>query len=268
MDDNKLYIALRNINMYVQDNKMGLRILVLVSLLMSICFVSAVQAIPESDAESFRASARYFVEFDDYYNGTIGRTLTLKSFHSEASYYYVVFRANVGDAKPYDEFDVSFRCEGDTLATSFKTTDYPSWEESGQISFKREFNIRGNETYFNNTINVSTTFCTVLTAGNLVVDSNDGYTKFMMELVPILRNIVITPKSSCELTSAHQTLDSELDSLYKVFVNNINIFYTLFIVAQILAIIFVVIGIPILVFLMIRWTIWKTTGRRILAPRE
>jgi len=51
-------------------------------------------------------------------------------------------------------------------------------------------------------------------------------------------------------------------------VNNINIFYTLFIVAQILAIIFVVIGIPILVFLMIRWTIWKTTGRRILAPRE
>jgi len=227
-------------------------------------------AIPDTEIYNFKASVTGIFKFDEYnyYNNnySMTRTVQLYTFFNESQYYYAIVRANPADVSPYDEFDITFFCDGEPY-TSFTTTDYTSWVESGQISFKKRFGSITTRSYGNSTLSANEAYCTIISASGLVVDGNVGYTTFNLDIVPVTTTAVTTVESYCEEEALRDTVTAELAAIDTIFNTNVNFVTTLFIVFQILAIVAVVLGVPILLFMLLRWAIWKITGIRILERR-
>lgn len=240
---------------------------VLLSLLILTAMLSPfVHAIPESDMENFRASFRETYLFDEYSNAT--RILTIKSLHNHSDYFYVVFRSHVGDAPPYDDYYVQYWCQGDSVVTEFHTTDYDSWNSNGLISFAHEYFYHGTSAYDNTTISSDESYCWVMHANSLDVSGNTGYTAFNVEFVPVLDIPVYTLNSFCADEMRNDLRESLMEGIYSVLEINVNIIYTIWIVFQIVAVIFVVLGIPIIVFMLIRWAIWRLSGYKLGGERK
>lgn len=229
-----------------------------------------VSAIPDAEIYNFKASVTGEFKFDEYNptnnNFSITRTVQLYTFFNESQYYYVIIRANPADVSPYDEFDIEFFCDGESHAI-FTTTDYTSWVESGQISFKKQFTSTASRSYGNSTLYANFGYCTVVSASGLVVDGNVGYTTFRLDLVPVTTGVVTTLESYCEEEALSDTITAELSAIDTIFTTNVNFLTTLFTVFQIIALVFVVLAIPIMMFMLIKFVIWKITGIRILDKR-
>ena len=235
--------------------------------LVSLLLISVVSAIPESDLEKFRASGRYFVKFDEYTNET--QYQTISAFHNESLSFYVVFRAHAGDAPPYDDFYVEYKCLGDALSTEFHTTDYPSWNERGLISFRKIYAYNGITSYYDNsTVYMSWSQCWLISATGLDAVGNAGYAEFYVELVPVLNTLVITLDYFCSDVVKTNLFQQLIAGIALVLEKNVNFLYTLWIVFQILAVLFIVLGIPIIIFLLIRLAIFKISGFKILDRRS
>jgi len=235
-----------------------------------IMLASVVSAIPEEDLYRFTGAGRFTFKFDDYYNSSAMRTAKIRFITNHTNlYYYIVIRANIGDSPPYDSFDVSFICNGDESETAFTTTDYSSWVESGQISFKRRFSDPHTVYYMGVfPFQAMDGECNITSATNLQVEGNEGYTTFNVELVPLLDTNVKTVQSYCEERARTNLIETEINETLTVITSNLNIFTTLWIVIQIFAVILLVIGLPFVIFMMIRWAVYKVTGHKIFARGE
>jgi len=257
----------RNLSM----GRMGCRMhgnLLVVSILLAIAMavlLSAVPfaaAIPESDLYYFRASVRSIFQFDEGYNGSAGRVAYLKAFQNASNYYYIVLRANAGDALPYDRFDLSFGCTDDITDTFVRTTDYPSWVQSGQISFKRAFGNVSYYTYDGMSRPVSEARCEIKSASGLVPNGNVGYAMFNVELVPLLSSFVNTLQAICESDARAEVTEGIINATGNIVSFNVNILFTLWIILQIVLVVFVVIVLPAIIILMVLWAVQKVTGKK------
>lgn len=255
--------------MSIQISSMGWKIFLVVCLVMLIS-LSPVSAIPESDLYKFTGAGRFAFNFDFFHNSTSPRTAIIRHLTNITSqYYYVVVRANAGDVAPYDEFDLSFICNDDESETALTTTGYNSWVQSGQISFKHELK-SAEVVYYSGFLPYFAMDgeCNITSAGSLLPDGNTGYTTFNLELVPLQDSDVQTVQAYCEDEARTDLIEAEISGILSVVENNVNIFYTLWIVIQIVAMLFLVVGIPTVMLLMIRWSIFKVTGRKLFARRE
>jgi len=248
---------------------MGWKIFLVVCLAMLIS-LSPVSAIPEFDLYKFTGAGRFTFSFDSFHNSTNPRTGTIRYLTNQtAQYYYVVIRANVGDVAPYDEFDLSFVCSDDETETALTTTDYNSWVQSGQVSFRHEFDDPHTVYYMGIfPFNAMDGQCNVTSASGLIPNGNTGYTTFNFELVPLQDSDVQTVQVYCEDQARADLIEAEVNGTLSVITNNVNIFYTLWIVIQIVAMLFLVVGIPAVMLLMIRWSIFKVTGRKLFARED
>jgi len=236
---------------------------VAVALVITALMMKYASAIPESDINKFRAAGRAVMKFDSYTNSS--RVIDVRAFHGESSSFYLVFRASIGDALPYDDFYVNYICSGDALPTGFHTTDYASWNTAGIISVGRNFYFTENFTYNSATIETRWSSCQILSATDLVVDGNAGYTSFNVEVVPVLTNTVITLDAFCSDEYRTTLIGLLINGISSVFTNNLNILNTAFIVFETLIVLFIVIGIPALVILFIRWAIYRISGHKIFS---
>jgi len=243
-----------------------------------VCFVfmiflaSASSAIPDSEIYNFKSSITgvfYFDEYNPKYDGIHGitRELELLSFYNESQYYYIVIRKSSVDQPPYDDFFVTFICDAEPV-TSFHTTDYTSWVESGQISFKKQYGYQDDFDYGTGSIRGRYSYCQIREASNLTVSGNTGYTTFNVDLVPVTISSVQSVESYCEEEYLRDTITAQLSAMGTIVETNVGFVSTIFTVFQTLVIVFIVIGIPILIFLFIRWAVWKITGIRILERKE
>lgn len=230
----------------------------MVSVMMSLPVASA---IPESDLYKFKSAVRGYMAFDEFMgNSTDDRALVLKSFDNGSINYYVILRANVGDAPPYDDFYVRMKCSGDALPLEFHTTDYASWNNAGQISFKRIYDVGYVEQYDTLSMPAILSSCQIQSASGLTVNGNLGYTDFYMEMVPILSTNVITHDMYCTAERRVNVTANIKNSILLVLTNNVNFIYTLWILFQIMAVIIIVIGVPVMVLLLIRWALFRIAG--------
>jgi hypothetical protein len=249
---------------------MGKLLMALVAaVLLSCSAMGFVSAIPESDLYHFKSAVREYVPFDAYVaNMSHGRYYFLKQFWNSSDSYYMVLRVNAGDTPPYDDFFVRFICSGDSLPTEFHTTDYPSWVSDGQISVKRGYFYFYDEVYDTVSIPAAISSCQILTASNLTVSGNAGYTTFNLELVPTLNTIVITLDQFCSDRKRANLTGRIGAGILTVLENNVNFLYTLWIVFQVIGVIVIVIGVPVFVLLLIRWAVWRISGHKMFERRS
>jgi hypothetical protein len=142
--------------------------------------------------------------------------------------------------------------------------------QRGLISFKKSFYYYDNsDTYDNISIESQYSTCEIISASNLEVDGNSGYTTFYVEVVPVLYSgSVITVQQLCETESRNTLIEALGNGIWTVLENNVNFLYLIWLSIQTSAIVFVFIGIPLLVFLLIRWMIFKITGNKIFERKE
>lgn len=231
---------------------------------------TTILAIPDSDINDFKSSIRAQFKFDEYYNSTNPRALALTSYFNSSMYYYIVLRSSSPDIAPYDDYYIKFKCYGDAIATEFHTTDYDTWRTAGQISFKKQYLlISGDVAYDGTNLSDQATYCEIFNASGLVATNNAAYTTLTIELVPILSSgNVITLTYFCEDAARKSLISKEMDAIGSIIGINVNVFSSLWIIAQILAVILIVIGVPILAILLIRWAIYKITGKVIFQKKE
>lgn len=236
----------------------------LLMLIIAMSFQTA-SAIPSGDLYFFRGAARHVVPFDEFYNSTTQRELTVFSYYNSSAYYYFIIRVNSGDAKPYDAFTVSYQCSDDPTPVTLLTTDYSSWVESGQISIKRAFPV--NYTVYLsgelNTAIVKEASCRIVSATGLAVDNNAGYTSFNAEIVPMLTMTVVTLDAYCEDTSRADLIETIVAGILNVVLKNVDIVYTLFLIFEIMVVIGVLIGLPTLIIILVGWASHKITGKKL-----
>jgi hypothetical protein len=237
---------------------------IVLAVMLAVVLIPSVMAIPESDSDTFRTSFRREVQLDSYYNSSWYQHVGLQVFTGVSSNYYFVMRRNPADMYPYDDMKVCFACAGDYLDTCIYTRDYPSWTENGQISFLRSDYAEVNRTY-NGTIRaVSYARCSVNTVADVSYDGNGAYSYIIVEMIPRISTQFTTIQRQCETDSAQAVISEELEGISTVISTNVSIWYTLFLMFQIGAVIFVVFVLPIMVFLMMKWFVYKITGHKML----
>ena len=236
----------------------------LVSLAFFLLLLPMAFAIPSGVADEFKMTIREKVDIDDYWNSSERRIVVLDSYFNLSSSYYVVLRRNPADAYPYDNFRVCIECYGDYLPTCIYAKDYPSWVQNGQISFFRSDMFRTEYTFGNLTINMSRGYCFIDELDDFTLENNGEYPYVYLELIPLLDVRFTTINTYCETKSARDLITAELTGIGTVISANVNIIYTLYLMFQIIAIVLVTIGAPILIFLMIKWAVWKISGHKLL----
>lgn len=237
---------------------------ILLAVLLAVMLVPSVSAIPESDSDSFRTSFRREVQLDSYYNSSWYQHVGVQIFTGVSSEYYFVIRRNPADMYPYDNMKVCFACQGDYLPTCLYTTDYPSWNENGQISFLRSDYSDVNRTYSGVNRTVSYARCSVSSVSDVSYDGNGAYSYVIVEMIPRINTQFTTIQRQCETDSAQAVIAEELEGISTVIETNVNVWNTLFIMFQICAVIFVVFVLPIMIFLMMKWFVYKITGHKML----
>jgi hypothetical protein len=233
--------------------------------LLAVMLMPSVFAIPESDSDSFRTSFRRQIQLDAYYNSSWYQTIAVQVFQGNLSpSYYFVVRRNPADAFPYDDMQVCFACQGDYLDTCLYTTDYPSWNENGQISFLRSDYAEVNRTYNGTIRSVNYARCSVISVTDVGYDGNGAYAYIIAEMIPRITLQFTTIQRQCETDSAKAVIAEELEGINVVVSTNVDIWSTLFIMFQIGAVIFMVFVLPLMVFIMIKWVVFRVTGHKIL----
>jgi len=244
---------------------MFMKKMILLSVMLAVMLVPTVLAIPESDSDSFRTSFRRNVQLDAYYNSSFLQSIGMQVYALNLSTsYYFVMRRNPADIYPYDDMNVCFICTADYLDTCFYTRDYPSWTENGQISFLKTGYAEVNRTYNGTVRVVDFVQCTVKSVTDVSYDGNGAYAYLMAEMIPRINTQFTTIQRQCETDSAQAVIAKELEGINTVIGVNVNVWNTLFIMFQINAVIFVVFVIPVMIFLMLRWFIFKITGHKML----
>lgn len=238
----------------------------LISLVL-LLFLPIVSAIPTGDVDEFKMTIREKIDIDDYWNSSERRIVILDAYFNLSDSYYFTIRRNPADTYPYDNFRICFECYGDYLDTCIYVEDYSSWVQNGQISFFRSDMMERTHTFGNLTINMTRGYCFIDEINSFTFENNGGYSYLFIELIPLLGVKFTTIDTYCETESAQELIEAELEGIGTVISANVNFFYTIYIIIQIIIIITVFIGVPVMVFLLIRWAIWKITGHKILERR-
>lgn len=253
--------------MFKYNNKVMMGKVLLVSLVFILLLLPTALAIPTGVADDFKLTVREQVDIDAYWNSSERRIVILDTYFNLSSSYYITIRKNPADVYPYDNFKVCLECYGDYIDTCVYVDDYSSWVQNGQISFFQSEMLQTTHTFGNLTVNMSRGYCFIDELSDFTLENNGEYSYIYVELIPLLDVKFTTINTYCETKSANDLITAELTGIQNVFDVNVNFFYTLYIMFQIIALITVVIGAPIMVFVMIRWMVWKVTGHKMLERR-
>ena len=237
---------------------------IVLAVMLAVMLIPSVMAIPESDSDTFRTSFRRQVQLDSYYTSSWYQHVGLQVFTGVSTDYYFIVRKNPADVYPYDNMKVCFACAGDYLDTCIYTRDYPSWTENGQISFLRSDYAEVNRTYNGTIRSVNYARCSVNSVADVTYDGNGAYSYIIIEMIARVSNQFTTIQRQCETDSAQAVIAKEMAGINTVIGTNVNVFFTLFLMFQIGAVIFVVFVLPIMIFLMMKWFVYKITGHKML----
>lgn len=190
-----------------------------------------------------------------------GVDFTLMSYHGSSQNWVLFMRHDELDLVPYDNLIVSVACNG-ASAYVFNTTVMSQWVDEGMLSI--EYPYQGNMSIRYNSVSHTARYsrCTVGISdyGNDSYAGNvENYTFVRLEAIPflsVLEFVDCTPYDTAELG-----LLGNISSLVAMMTD---FWQMLWLVVSITAIIFGIFMVPIFVFIIIRWFIFRVTGTKII----
>jgi hypothetical protein len=192
--------------------------------------------------------------------------IALMSFHSSSNNWILFFRHNSLDDLPYDNLSLTVVCNGESPVT-FDTTAYPDWNDKGVISVEfpyqqSDFAVSYNTVQF--TAKYSKCTLSVDDHGNSsYVNNSYAYDFIDAEMIPYL--------STFEFVACDDVVTTETSILGEIemIVGMMSDFWTiLWLVYSIFIVVVAVFMIPIFIFILLRWSIYRLTGYKLVERKE
>jgi hypothetical protein len=192
--------------------------------------------------------------------------LALMSFHSSSNNWILFFRHNNADESAYDNLSLTVECNGESPVT-FDTTDYSDWVDKGVLSIEFPYQQDGYSVTYN-TVPLSAKYskCTVSVddyGGASYVNNSLPYYSIDVEMIPYLSTFEFI---ACEDIVTTET--SILDELEMIVGMMTDFWQIAWLVYSIFIVIVAVFMIPIFIFILIRWAIYRLSGYKLIERKE
>lgn len=198
-----------------------------------------------------------------YNNASHTTEMTLNAFHGASETWAFFIENNPSDNTPYDNQTWYLSCSNGEEAT-FSTLDYQTWIDDGYIQIVFDFNDEEETIYYNSVPLEAKTVSCDFTLRYINASNNTADYTMDVEMIPYY---ITTEFVDCTAYSYNPTLSitSFIDTTIGFMSSSWEIAWIIFSIG---AILFTLIGVPIFAFLVIRWAIFKITGKKLIERKE
>lgn len=187
------------------------------------------------------------------------------SFHQSSQNWMLYLENDIFDDYPYDNLTLNIACDGQSV--SVDTTDYDEWVDNGTLSITFPY---GDDVYqisYNDvTFGASRSDCELSVSdygASSYVNNTYDYTVIEMQLLPLLSTVEFV---NCSYADTDEIgIINELSSIATILSDFWEIAWLVY---SIFIIIFAVFMIPIFIFILIRWALYRLTGYKLVERRE
>jgi len=206
------------------------------------------------------ASAQQIAISKLYLNNTES-VMSWLAFHesSESVGWYI--RQNQNDTGLADNISITFDCGG-SVAGSFYTTDYDTWNQFGYIQINLDYEDENYRISYNENPFTAKYLRCEFTASAVQFINNSAYDYIEVEFIPTDASLEFVDCSG--ISSSEISITGSIGSLVSLMGDMWEIAWLIYSIAIIVLAVF---GIPIFVFMLIRYLIYKLTGYRIGGSR-
>jgi ABC-type multidrug transport system fused ATPase/permease subunit len=197
-----------------------------------------------------------------FLNDTEPMNLDAVVFHQYAKTWYLFFRHNDADVLPYDNISISVECNGATSPVVFPTDFYGEWNSVGELTLSFDFYENSLAIPYNSHLIYGDLSSCELFADSISFDNNSAYDYIEVETIPLVSVLENYDCSRVESTTIN--LATSMTFFFGVMGDMWTISWYVYSMALI---IFAVFGIPMFVFIILRYAIFKITGVKLVERR-
>jgi len=183
-------------------------------------------------------------------------------FHQYGKTWYLFFRHNEGDIPPYDNISISVQCNGETSPIVFPTDFYDEWNTTGELTLSFDFYESNVAIPYNSHLIYGDVSSCEISASSIYFDNNSAYDYIEVETIPLISILENYDCSRVESTTIN--IAGSMSSFFGWMGDIWTISWYVYSMALI---IFAVFGIPMFVFLAIRYAIYKILGYKVVERR-
>jgi hypothetical protein len=189
--------------------------------------------------------------------------IELVTLHESSSSWLLYLRRNSADVYPYDNISISISCNDASSPTTFYSTDYTDWVNNGSIAVNFNFQDESYDIYYNEIDFTGKQSDCEISADSVAFYNNSAYNTIDVEMIPYLG--VLEFISCTGVDSAQIGIADEMNSMTTMMADIWDIAWIVYSIGIVVVGVF---GIPILVFMLIRWAIYKLSGIKLIERKE
>jgi len=182
------------------------------------------------------------------------------AFYEYSKSWELVLVSNNADVPPYDNFNIGISCNDGEEEAELNTTEYADWVSSGRFSISFSYQDDSYPIAYNEyELNGKYSACEIsVNSYNDSFNNNPSYETIGVEMIPLLSPVEFINCS--QITSATISIANELDTFFVMVGDFWDIIWYIYSIA---IIVFTLFGIPLLLFMLIRWVLYRVAGVRI-----
>lgn len=188
------------------------------------------------------------------------------AYHQYSDTWYLYLKANPHDDPPYDNITVSLQCNGDSTPTVFPTTFYQEWNDTGELVFSFPY---GEEqvaiTYNDHILYGDVAWCEIFMTshGGSFINNSLSYNYIETKMIPLISSF-----EDLDCSNVDSSTIGIATGLTSLVTYNSDLWSIAWLLYSIMLVIFAVFGIPMMVFMGIRYLLWRITGHKMIERRE
>lgn len=226
--------------------------------LMMIVITPYAQAVPYY---IFGMAGRGFI----YTNSSVTTTMRINAFHGSSETWKLFLEKSGNDQFPYDNFTLNIDCTSGDSA-SIITTDYTSWVDYGYIDIPLTYEDESVIINYNSVpLSTKTVECDFVMTYVNQTNNTYPYVRRWIQMIPYYASIEFVECTGFEDENFGMQFTGQLTGVITMMEDAWDIAWIIY---SISIIVFAVIGIPILVFIIMRWAIYRITGHKLIERRE
>jgi len=198
-----------------------------------------------------------------YLNASHVASLELNTFHGSSESWILYIRANPYDAYPYDNLTWHVDCTNGEDAV-FDTVGYATWNSFGYIQIPMAYEPAPVTVHYNSVpLEAKSVSCDFSLLAWNEVNNTANYTRMIVEMIPYYASLEFVNCTGVNgfgmnITGSITTAVGYMHSGWDIA----------WIVYSICIIVFAIVGIPLLVFIIIRFGIYRLTGTKFIEKKE
>lgn len=199
-----------------------------------------------------------------YTNSSITTSMLINSFHGSSETWQLHIEPITEDKVPYDNITISIDCTSGDSAV-FSTLDYSTWVNHGYIRIPLVYEAATSTIHYNSIpLEADTVRCDFRVLYINQSNNTVAYHRRYFQMIPYYISLEYVDCTGFD-DNFGISFSGQVTTVVTMMEESWSILHTVYSIA---IIIFTIIGVPILVFIILRWAIYRITGHKLIEGRE